>query len=255
MKKRVLFLFVLLIWSHIATLAFAEGHMSKVVFAHTEWKPFIYTDSSGVTQGLFKEILDELFEEELIYHSRPWKRAQVEVEDGVADMMVTVATEERLSYSVKSDLPFYQFFMSVYAYQNHPKLAEIHKITSANDIRMLGLIPVTNLGNGWHKQNIDKFGVKTYYTPKDENIAFVLANKRADIMMESAESMNQIIKENGLTNKIVLTDAKFGPINLYLLVSKKSQLSKKMPQINEAYRKLYDSGMIEQITKKYTSLE
>lgn len=229
-----------------------------VVFAHTEWKPFIYTDTKGQSQGVFHDIIVELFEHKLnmavTFSSRPWKRAQFDVENGDADAMVTAPTEKREGYAIKTGLPIYQLFIRVYSYEGHIQLGKINQIKSAHDIKSLGLIPVTNLGNGWHKQHIDAFGVKTYYVPKDESIAFVLANKRADIMLESAESMNRVLKENGLERKIVLTDAKFGPINLHLMVSKKSKLSKKISQINGALIELKNNGFIDSVTQKYMEL-
>jgi polar amino acid transport system substrate-binding protein len=127
-----------------------------MIFSTSNWPPYIYTSADGKAQGLYVDILTELFknklEMELVFQKVPWKRAQSNVENGQADFLVTVPTEKRLEYTVKSDAPLLEFYLRIFAYAHHPKLAKIHTISSGRDIKELGLIPVTNIGNGWHKK-------------------------------------------------------------------------------------------------------
>ena len=207
---------------------------------------------------MFVEIVEEIFAKELGYkvviEQYPWKRAQQNVKEGKADITVSVPTAERLGYAFKSDKPILKMYLNVYTYAGHPKLMEIRKIKTVQDIIALKLKPVTNLGNGWHKENIEDEGVTTFYVPGDENLVQFLALKRADIMIDAPLFMNHLINEYKLGSKIVRTDVLFGPINFHLLVSKKSRYAELMPKINKAIDKLAQNGRIDQMASTYSQL-
>lgn len=217
----------------------------------------IYPADDGA-QGLFYEIFREVLEKEmgmkLQVDFKPWKRAQLMVASGKADFILTVATKERLTYAKKSDAPFYELYLKLYTWKGHPKLHEINQIRNVKGILKHKLIPVTNLGNGWHKENIDKFGVPTIYARADQHLPAVLASKRADIMIEAVAPMNMMIRKLSLTKKLVLTDGKFGPIQFHLLMSKKSSFLDLLPEINKVFIRLKNAGRINQILKKYQKL-
>jgi polar amino acid transport system substrate-binding protein len=133
-------------------------------------------------KGLFIDILEEVMVKELgmkvVLLQSPWKRAQENVKDGTADIIVSVPTQDRLTYAFRSEEPILKMYLSVYTYTGHPKLEKIRKIQTPNDIIALNLISVTNQGNGWHKENIDAFGVKMFYVPNEENRGQFLAMRR-----------------------------------------------------------------------------
>lgn len=230
---------------------------APVRYAAMESPPLIVADDTvpaGVS-GLFPDILNEILARRtgLTWTSTvlPWKRAQQEVQNGTADVMVTIPTDERRAYALVSDLPVLQMYLHVYTYRNHPKLKEIRKIKTAADILRLGLIPVTNLGNNWHRENIDAFGVRTHYAPADENIAKILASKRADIMIDTPISMNPMIATLGLSSRIEMTQARFGPIAFHLLVSRRSPYAQSMGAFNQAIEKMIQDGTLDHLTDKY----
>lgn len=156
-------------------------------------------------KGLFVELVEEIFAKELGYRvvieQYPWKRAQQNVKEGIADITVSVPTAERLEYALKSDRPIYRMYLNIYTYAGHPKLAEIRKIKTVQDINSLKLKPVTNLGNGWHKENIDDAGVTTFYVPNDENLVQFLAFRRADIMIDAPLFMTPLISQHKYWNR------------------------------------------------------
>lgn len=230
---------------------------NTITYAFAAWTPIVYMDHNGVSKGLFIEMLNELFVKKLKMNldvnSVPWIRAQKYVEDGIADFLITVPTEERLKYAVASEVSFFNLYLHVYTYKNHEKINEIKKIKTAQDIKRLGLIPVSNLGNGWHKENIDSFGINTHYVSQDDNIARFLASKRSDIMIDAPVPMNHIIKTEGLSSKIVLTEARFGPVVFHLLMGKKSKHFNLMPKINKALAELHEDGTFDRLLMKYIS--
>ncbi len=200
-------------------------------------------------KGLYIEIAEEIFVKELGYRlvieQYPWKRAQQNVREGIADITFTIPTAERLEYALVSDQPILKMYLNLYTYAGHPKLGEIRKIKTVQDIIALGLKPVTNLGNGWHKENIENAGVTAFYVPNDENIIQFLALKRADIMIDAPIFMNHLIQQYNLESKIVKTDVMFGPLNFHLLVSKNSRYAQLMPKINEVINELEKRGTFE----------
>ena len=239
----------------------AEEHSITYALGDGDWHPFVYKDENGICgyEGLFIEILYEIFTNRmkmnLHCNGLPWKRAQGYVEEGKADFLLTVPTERRLEYSIQSDEPLFQLYMHVYTYKDHEKLEEIKNIKNAEDILRLGLIPVSNRGNGWHEENIDSYGIKTHYIREDEHIVKFLAAKRADIIIDAVIPLNYYIKKLGLVSEIELTDVKFGPVDFHLLLSKKSNYIELMSEFNEVIKTLKDDGTLDKMANKYMTLE
>ena len=226
-----------------------------------EWYPLeeSSTEEGTCGDGLYIDILNEIFTKQLQKKFGcsyvPWKRAQKEVKNGNADFLITIPTKERLQYAVPSDAPVFQLYLNIFTYKNHPKLAAIKKIKTAEDILKLGLIPVSNLGNGWQKENIDSHGIKTNYVNKNDNILQFLAAKRADIVIDAVIPTVYSIKKLGLESKIELTKARFGPLNFHILLGKKSRYLGLLPEINKAVDKLIQDGTLERLNEKYMNLE
>jgi polar amino acid transport system substrate-binding protein len=222
--------------------------------------PFTYADAASANgqSGLLIEILDEIFKQvkvPYVVQTYPWARAQAMVESGRADFLVTVPTPERLKYADASAQPVFLMRMQVFALNDHPRLDEIKKIGSAKDILTMNLTPISNLGNGWHKANIDAMGIHTYYGRTDESAAKMLAHKRGDILIDSAVSMALEIKRLGLSGSIVATGTPFPPLKFHLLISKQSSHLHLMPRINQAIAILTKNGTLERLSAKYTRLD
>lgn len=231
-------------------------HVDEVIYVLMEFPPLINVDDNGyVTGGLFVDIVNEIFvnrlKQRVAFKQYPWKRGQQMVEGGAADMLLTIPTEQRKDYAIATDRPVFELFMHLYTYKNHPKLNQIKKINSASEIAKLGLVPVSNRGNSWHKENIDVYGVSTNYVKEDENIAKFLAAKRADLMIEPLITMNHQLKQLGLDTEVEATDVKFGPLNFHILIGKKSEYVKLMPQINSALQDIINDGTLDKLTEKY----
>ncbi len=235
---------------------------SPIIYASPgDWYPleqsFGQDDTCG--GGLYIDILREIFTKQLQKKFScsyvPWKRAQKKVANGDADFLITIPTKKRLQYSVPSDAPIFRLYLNIFTYKNHPKLAAIEKIKTAEDILRLGLIPVSNLGNGWQKENIDSHGIQTNYVSKNDNILQFLAAKRADIVIDAVIPTIYSIKKLGLGSEIVLTKARFGPLNFHILIGKKSKYLGLLPQINKSIDKLIQDGTLERLNEKYMNLK
>lgn len=254
--KTIIHILCLICLAGATTLCHGEERQ-KIVFASNSWAPYVFIDEQGNTGGVYIEILRELFETELgmelVFTPLPWKRAQLAVKNGQADILVTVATPERLEYAVASELPVLEVYLQVYTSVGHPKRQQMDVIKSGKDIKALGLIPVTNIGNQWHMQNIDSFGVATEYVLAEANAFQMVAAKRGDITIEPNIAGRHLIKELQLEEKVEATEARFGPLQMHLLMGKNSPHFHLVPRINEALKRLVDSGRIERIITRYTS--
>lgn len=251
----------IIVFSLIAFFYFSQyifaGNSNTIHFACPQWKPMFYSEGEKI-KGLYVEYLETIFSKNMNikvkYSIVPWKRAQMYVEKGDADLILTVPTKKRLTFSIKNEIPIYKMYLHIYTYKNHKKIDQIRRIKTAKDILNLNLTPVTNLGNGWHKQQIDSHGINTYYVPKEDNIVQFLASKRADIMIEAVIPMNYKIKQYKLVPKIELTNARFGPLNFHILMSKKSRFIGMIPAINWVIKKLHKSQYFKNTADRYSAL-
>jgi len=231
----------------------------SIVYVSPKWIPMTYTNLTGRRSGLLVDIAREVFERELglnlICIERPWKRAQMEVKSGISDFIITVATSSRRKYALAGKHVFYTLPLYIYTYAGHEKLEAINGIRSARDIKRLKLRPVTNLGNGWHKDNIDDKGINTHYVGEENHILLFLANKRADIMIDAVVPTNYLINKMGLNQDIVLTKSRFSQVDFHLLLSRKSKYASWMDRIDDAHEKAEKSGRIQAVISKYERLE
>jgi len=222
----------------------AGAETREISYSVSGWKPMAYINETNEPKGLLVGIAREVMEKEmglnLVVKVRPWKRAQKEVETGESDFLITVATKARKNYALVSENVFYSLPLYIYTYKNHEKRKEIDAIKSVRDIKKLNLMPVTNLGNGWHKENVDVYGIDTHYAGKEENILFLLANKRADIVIDAVVPTNYLIEKFKLNQKVELTASRFSRVDFHLLLGKKSRFAGQMPLFDSAFTRSKD---------------
>lgn len=227
----------------------------EIVFAVSDWRPMAYQDETGQARGLLVEIAREVMEKEmgldLAVRFLPWKRAQKEVEFGKSDFLITVPTKARKAYAAVSGQVFYRLPLHIYTWAGHPKRREIDAIRTAEDIKRLNLVPVTNLGNGWHREQVDAQGIETHYAGKEENILFLLAYKRADIVIDAVVPTNYLIRKYGLNRKVELTRSRFSQVEFHLLMGKRSGFAGRMPLFDAAFERARQRGAIRAIAERY----
>ena len=152
----------------------------------------------GECRGIFCDRTQQIFREglglevEIVVH--PWQRIQRQVEKGEIDVMFALPTEERRSYGLVSKLPIHTTVLRIFTHANHPKLSQIENIQTVNDIKELGLISVTNQGNGWHANKVEGIGVKTIHVKDDVSILKMITARRGDITIDATNSMRKINK-------------------------------------------------------------
>ncbi len=217
-------------------------------------KPLIYQVGNHGT-GVYPDILYEIFSVELglqlDFQERPWKRAQTDIKMGRSDVIVTVPTSERLRYVLASRDPIYYLERKLYTYQGHTKLKEIQAIKTIADIIDLNLSMAAIIGDGWYKENLLNKGVATRLVPDPRNSFRILADKRVDAIITSPSTAENVLRHEGVTEKIVDTGISFRSAAAHILVSKKSKYAHRMNEIDQAIAKIIKDGRYSKILAKY----
>ncbi|AMK11094.1 substrate-binding periplasmic protein [Pseudodesulfovibrio indicus] len=235
-------------------LAADAGSGLPLRVAYPDYWPFFSRNEDGIMQGFFYDIVSEALNRMGIgseWRDYPWSRCQALVQSGEADAMVTVPTAERLVYTATHADPFYLKKLKVFTYAGNPRLDEIRRIKSIDDIFDLGLTVVTYHGNGWNDKYIRSRGIKTYESPRIKNIWLMLANQRGDIAIEWPMAAWPLIDEGGVSKAIVETDVSLEAMPFHLLVSRRSPYAARMDEFNEFIKKMQAEGRIDRIISKY----
>ncbi len=199
----------------------------------------------GTCIGVFCDTVLEIFEDglgldvEFVMH--PWQRIQLQVEKGEIDVMFAVPSERRLKYGAATKHPVFASKLRIYTYANHPKMALIRSIKSADEIKAAGLVSITNQGNGWHANRLESQGVKTIHVKDKDHIPRMLAAKRGDITIDETPMVRRLIENTGLEEKVVETDIVFETVYTHVVVSKRSKFLDLIPRID---RIILDSDLL-----------
>lgn len=218
-----------------------------LAFANESMPPYyrISKDQQEI-EGAWRRVLDSLFRDKLgwqvKYLLRPWQRAQYEVEQGTADAMITIVTEERLKFTTPVVIPFCCFPLHLFTWKDHPRLEEMRRLSSVPELAALRLTLVSNIGNGWYKNHVERKGVKTVWLPTDEQVIQFVTLKRADGFIDVPGSIADLAGKLGLTGQIVDTGTTFSCSSVHLLIGKSSPFAARIGEIETAMRALRQNG-------------
>lgn len=181
----------------------------------------------------------------------PWKRCQVYVSSGKFDAMITVPTKERLAYALTHKTPFYLKKMVLFTYSGHPRMEEIRKVKSLDDIREHGFSVVTYSGNGWHKKNVASRKIETLEVSQVHLVWKMLAARRADLVIEWPVGAYAGMDKTGVREKIVETPVNVSAMKFHLMISKKSKFTRILPEFDRIIHKMREDGTMQRIVSAY----
>ncbi len=185
----------------------------------------------------------------------PWARAQKSVELGGADAFIAIATPGRLEYAAASDSAVFTLFFTIYYAKDHPREAEIKSLKTLEDVLASGFSTVSNRGNGWHIENVEKLGIPTSWVSDDTTMLRFLAAGRADLIIDTPVSMHSKLAALGMENRILSTGVHIGETRLVLLLGKKSPHYPDWPRINSAVTEIVRSPSWRSLLKDLTGLD
>ncbi len=221
------------------------------------FKPLIYRNSTGKSEGIFYDVLTEAFRRMKIplrCKLYPWTRAQKMVEEGKADGMVTVATEARRKRFKATD-PIVEVEEWVFVSRDNPRYKEILKIRSIKDLKRFTL--VETIGSGWSRENFK--GMRIIWVPTAQSALNMVASGRADIYLMSNYTGPFFVKEqirkggplHDRLKKIVSGTHPLTKIDYQLLIRKNSMYVDIIDRFNRILRQMYRDGTYGRILQQY----
>jgi len=221
------------------------------------YPPFISKNKDGKAQGVFKDIMDELFKrlnKKLVCELYPWKRAQERVKNNLADGMITVVTKKRLQFLEASD-PIVTVHERVFASSENPKIQKIMDITKVSQFKDYKVVDY--IGAGWAKERYKNLP-HVIWAPKSSNAFLMLANGRADIyVMNDFAGIYGIQKQINKTpqykeklQKLIMSTHTLSTIEFRLLIRKDSSFVSLIPKINKTLKEMKKDGTYDSILGK-----
>jgi polar amino acid transport system substrate-binding protein len=238
----------------LMTATAAEAEM-RLRIAYPHFPPFHFMDEKGSMAGFFHGILTEALERRMgvtvVWTAYPWTRCQENLKSGTDDAVITVPTPERAVFTVTHRDPFYLKPLHLFTYADHPQLSRIGKIRRIADLKAGGFSVITYSGNGWHKNNIEPLGVKTYESAYLENVWKMLAEKRGDTVIEWPLGAWPDIRRAGVADRIVDTGVKLSAMPFHLLIRKGYPRTDLLADFNATIGKMKADGAINRILAAY----
>lgn len=219
-----------------------DSTLYRMVYAEN-FAPFSFVDN-GQLQGLLPSLMHELLTRRLklsVEHTvYPWARAQALVKAGQADGFVTVATPERLQYTVPASEWITQDRLTLFARADSPRLPELQKLRSIADLGELSI--GSYMGHGWVQAKLGHLNVQ-YATDRSTALRMLLA-KRFEVMADVAVPARAGIKSLGLESSIAELPITLDLGDIRLCIGKGSGLLEHMKAIDEALRKMKTDGTV-----------
>ncbi|WP_019531578.1 substrate-binding periplasmic protein [Dasania marina] len=231
----------------IGSYTFAQETI-RLAYGHN-YPPFSWLEQ-GEVKGLQVDILTELFEKRLgikaIHKAYPWKRAQWQVQSGLADAMLTLKTAKRSQYSLATEQTLIPVGSYLFTYINHPRMDELSKLDNVNikDFRV-----VQYLGGSLQGLPADHSNIAT--VPEISAALKFLAHRRADLFIDNPYVTRLAIKQLQLDNIIIQLPKILSTEKYHLLISKKSKIIKLLPKIEQSIQAMKNDGTLNKLYKKY----
>ena len=221
----------------------------------TDYPPANYRNAEGLYTGFLHDFVIAVFEKRLgitiEIETFPWKRCQVMVQNGAADLMVTVPTPQRLEYTVTHRNPIWTKRRILFTYRGHPRIDSINRISGLAAIKDGGYTVLSYIGNGWVENTLQRTGIAVFYATTVEGMYRMLSGRRGDLVVEEKSLALPRIKALGLTDSIVETDGIASESGFHILISKKSDCASMISRIDQEIEKMRTGGEIDHIIHRY----
>ena len=248
------FILVILLSLLLSTSAFSKN--KKLYFNTQEFTPFNYTKNkkaAGPVVEIIKEVcanIDIECESKVL----PWRRAQNEVKNGLADGLFVVGKnakrEEWLYFSFPIINTEYGFFVLD---SNKLVYKDMNDIQGYN----VGVYGPSNTSNSLKKiganlieKNLSPINIRISY---DDVLSFKMLNKKdRDIqaVYSNKDVGNELIRQYNLKN--IRYAGKQKSLNYFIAFSKKTVSEKIVNKFNNALQEMYHNKKLQKILDKYS---
>ena len=235
-----------------ATPYLLQAKELKAVYAQG-YLPFSWGDEQGVAKGVEVDFVKALLNEKLglkVSHSiLPWARAQAMIEEGQADIFVTIPNSKRRGYALVSEIPLFFSNFIMHTGSSNPKKNRLMAITSLQDlIAQKDIINGHIVGAGWHSVKLKNAEILKI-APSSLQILQLLDKNRIDVYIEQTPLIRYQIKALGFEGRITEIPQVIEETRWYICMGKKSSFVKLMPVINELLKKMKKTGELSKLSK------
>jgi len=203
----------------------------------------------GRMGGIFVDIMEELLHRRLglalRHEGYPWARAQQLVRLGEADAFVTVATPERLAYTVAGREWVTQGRMSMFVRADSPLRQRLQALRSPEDLRGLSL--GTYLGNGWVKARLG--GWEVHYSPSRDHALKMLVARRFDVLIDSANATQAALRAARLEGEVLELEPALESSETRLMLARGSPFVGRLEAIDAELRRMKRDGTLARLSQ------
>lgn len=222
------------------------------------YAPFYFVENDRI-RGIAVDILDEVIRKQmgmaLAFEAFPWARAQMMVQRYEFDAMCTIATPERLAYTVASDEPVLINNFHLFVHKDNPLLPALRRVRSLAGLLALRPTAISYAGSGWSKANLS--GIELVLTGTFDNVMRMLMARRADIVVDGEYNVRYWLashpEDAGALNAadIVMLPLVYEATRFTLLVGKTSPHVGMLPEFNARMKHFRTTPAYRQIFQSY----
>ncbi len=214
--------------------------------------PLTYMEN-GKARGILTDIVVEIFSKrmglDVDHEQETWSLCNKKVRKGLSDAFFTFPTDERLKFCDTHIRTGYTFEWTIFTYAGHPRMDDIKKIRSFDDIIKGDFTIGTYLDNGWAKMMLEDKGVKVKYF---KNEFKALAAKEMDFLVEDPQVGRHKIKLYRITEgKLMEVPVVLQTDSYMLLIHKNSPYVHALPEFDRHLQEMKKDGTMEQILLRY----
>lgn len=217
-----------------------------------DFAPFSFSEHNQAV-GIAPEIISEVFRNskniKLHFSSMPWARAQKLVHDGAFDALVTIPSPDRLLYTTPSKTPAFVANFKIFTYKNHPRLNEIQKIHSIDDLK--NYVVCEYNGSGWAKNHLVGKAKRIEYSKSTETKIKMLALKRCDLIIDLDLMVHYNAKKLSINEDIIEIPHSFEQASYHLLINSRYPHSEVMQEFEKNIKHLQKNGFIQKVISKW----
>lgn len=214
---------------------------------HEDFAPFSQRDEDRMT-GVFVNVMDELLVKRLglmIKHEGfPWARAQQRVKEGLADAFVTVATDERRTFTMPTQEWITQGRLVMFVRADAPERARLAQIRNIAELK--GYNIGTYLGNSWVKSKFA--GIEVDYVVNRDSALKMLQAGRLQVVVDAANPTRVALRAAGMTGEIVELPPVLDVSETHLCIGKQSPLLDHAKSIDAQLRRMKADGSLQRLT-------
>ncbi len=235
----------------VTILFSANSFAEDIIVPVNHFPPWKITEGQNSISGINIELTEILLKKigfTPTFVIRPWKRCQLMMRKGSADLMNGLLKRpEREKYMIFLDPPYKTKSTKAF----YVRKGEHERIQKYDDIK--SLIVGATLGSKYFpKFDSDKSLRKEIVDHDFTNIKKLIAG-RIDTFVATTTVADYLITQNELGDLVVKSDYVYSsPIPVYFAISKKSTLATRIPELSAALKEMVDSGQVQDIIFNFT---